>query len=307
MKIKLIDVDSHGMPNLALLKLSAWHKAKGDEVGADINNPDRVYISCIFEQNKSKALGMAKFWKTFGCKVEIGGVGVDHTIVLPEEIDRIMPDYSFIPNLDCSVGYTYRACPNKCPWCVVPKQPQDETHRSIYEFWDRNHKKITLLDNNMFADPYCYETFESIIKEKLTLIEHGFDIRLVNDEIAGYLAKLKFEKQLHFAWDDLKLCPEEKVIRGIEILKNAGIKPYRLMFYMLVGYRNPTLSYEDVHRFKKLLEFGVDPFVMLYNNCRDRMLRKFARYVNKRLYKGRWSFYEDLEEIEEEIRRLERL
>ena len=28
----LIDVDSHNFPNLVLMKLSAWHKARGDEV-----------------------------------------------------------------------------------------------------------------------------------------------------------------------------------------------------------------------------------------------------------------------------------
>ncbi len=30
MKIGLIDVDSHNFPNLALMKLSAWHKKRGD-------------------------------------------------------------------------------------------------------------------------------------------------------------------------------------------------------------------------------------------------------------------------------------
>ena len=32
MKVALIDVDSHNFPNLVLMKLSAWHKARGDEV-----------------------------------------------------------------------------------------------------------------------------------------------------------------------------------------------------------------------------------------------------------------------------------
>ena len=32
MKVALIDVDSHNFPNLVLMKLSAWHKACGDEV-----------------------------------------------------------------------------------------------------------------------------------------------------------------------------------------------------------------------------------------------------------------------------------
>lgn len=32
MKVALIDVDSHNFPNLVLMKFSAWHKARGDEV-----------------------------------------------------------------------------------------------------------------------------------------------------------------------------------------------------------------------------------------------------------------------------------
>lgn len=32
MRIGLIDIDGHNFPNLPLMKLSAYHKAKGDSV-----------------------------------------------------------------------------------------------------------------------------------------------------------------------------------------------------------------------------------------------------------------------------------
>lgn len=32
MRIGLFDVDSHNFPNLPLMKLSAWHKSRGDTV-----------------------------------------------------------------------------------------------------------------------------------------------------------------------------------------------------------------------------------------------------------------------------------
>lgn len=32
MKIGLIDVDGHNFPNLALMRISSYHKAKGDDV-----------------------------------------------------------------------------------------------------------------------------------------------------------------------------------------------------------------------------------------------------------------------------------
>lgn len=55
MKIGLIDVDGHNFPNLAQMKLSAYHKLLGDEVerynaGA---NYDRVYMSKVFDTTYS--------------------------------------------------------------------------------------------------------------------------------------------------------------------------------------------------------------------------------------------------------------
>ena len=50
MKIGLIDVDVHNFPNLALMKISAYHKSKGDEVEwfFGFNEYDKVYMSKVF-------------------------------------------------------------------------------------------------------------------------------------------------------------------------------------------------------------------------------------------------------------------
>ena len=51
MKIGLIDVDGHNFPNLALMRISAYHKAKGDQVKwwwTDMFHYDIVYMSKIF-------------------------------------------------------------------------------------------------------------------------------------------------------------------------------------------------------------------------------------------------------------------
>ena len=50
MKIGLIDVDGHNFPNLALMKLSAWHKAQGDTVEWwwGFGEYDRAYMSKVF-------------------------------------------------------------------------------------------------------------------------------------------------------------------------------------------------------------------------------------------------------------------
>lgn len=51
MKIGLIDVDGHNFPNLALMKISAYHKAKGDQVEwcVPLKHYDRVYQSKVFD------------------------------------------------------------------------------------------------------------------------------------------------------------------------------------------------------------------------------------------------------------------
>lgn len=50
MNIGLIDVDGHNFPNLALMKLSAYHKTQGDTVEwySGIEHYDKVYMSKVF-------------------------------------------------------------------------------------------------------------------------------------------------------------------------------------------------------------------------------------------------------------------
>ena len=51
MRIGLIDVDGHNFPNVALMKLSAWHKAQGDDVEWALplfGEYDRIYASKVF-------------------------------------------------------------------------------------------------------------------------------------------------------------------------------------------------------------------------------------------------------------------
>ena len=95
MKINLYtDAPKH---NLALLKLSAYHKHKGDSVS--FNMPilphDYSYASILFEKNK----------KLFFAD-EFGGA-VFPKNKLPDEIEYLKPDYSLM-NIDYSLGYTFR-------------------------------------------------------------------------------------------------------------------------------------------------------------------------------------------------------
>jgi len=104
MIVLLVDVDSK-ISNLALMKISAYHKLLGDTVGFGIENPDKVYISCIFKKNAGQAKGIARYYPD--AEIDIGGSGVDLKKQLPNEIEMIKPDYDLYPST-YSQDYTTR-------------------------------------------------------------------------------------------------------------------------------------------------------------------------------------------------------
>jgi len=291
MKVLLIDADQTDFPNLALMKISAYHKRKGDNVkllgkGKPFQNPDKVYISCVFPKNAPYARGIAKM---FNCPVELGGSGISLKTKLPDEIEHILPDYSLY-GIQFSMGYTSRGCNRNCPWCIVPeKEGKIRNHASIDEFYVQRWKKLRLLDNNFLMSPRWYENLRELIARKIKVdFNQGLDIRLVDQEVAHLLAKCHFtdtkfkEPRLRFSFDLPQI--EHQVIKGIKHLLKAGIKPQHLFFYVLTGY-NTTFE-EDYHRVKLLIDMGVLPFVMKYNERKDdSKLNNLARWINKRYYK----------------------
>lgn len=294
MRIKLIDIDSHGMPNLALMKISAYHKEKGDIVGFDTVNPDKVYISCIFKWNRQKAIQTAKGHELLSnAKIEIGGSGINNE-VLPEEIEHLCPDYELY-NLNYSIGFTSRGCIRKCPFCDVWKREGKIRHSSDLSDFLR-HDKVILLDNNLLAAPNAEKTLVQLRDKKIKVnFNQGFDLRLMTNDYAKLLSEIRFttrkfdKRTIYVAWDNMK--DETEILNGLEILIDNGIKPYSMMCYMLTGY--DTTFEDDMYRFNKLREFKVSPFVMLYNKQGDKKHREFARWVNKRFYK--WKPFYDFE------------
>ena len=301
MKVLLIDADSHnGFPNLALMKLSAWHKSQNNKVdfikGIPTTRPlqtyDKVMISCIFPQNRERVLNYASQFEN----VKIGGSGYDYNIVLDHDIEHILPDYSLY-GLDYSLGFTSRGCIRNCGFCVVPeKEGFIRDHAPISEFLHVEHKKVILLDNNFGASPKWKENLDFLIDHNLKVnFNQGLDIRLMTEEFATYLSQVKYytnsfkTRSLHFAFDDIRLVKEIK--SGIAKLVSVGIKPDHLMFYVLVGY-NSTFE-QDLKRIMMLIDLGVHPYVMLYNQTKEPRLRKLARWVNRMYYQFiEWKEFE---------------
>lgn len=291
-RVGLIDVDSK-IPNLALLKLSAWHKAQGDTILFPYRgeSADRIYASVVFSRNQ----GLARRVRELYPQAEIGGTGWSLDSALPPEVEASRPDYGLY-GIDYGLGFTSRGCPRRCPFCVVPaKEGPIRSVATVADMANPRSNRLILLDNNFLAQPEWRQRMTEIRDHTLTVsFTQGLDIRLIDDESAGALSSIRFsnlkftKSQLHFAFDDPAL--EGAVVRGVKTLALAGIKPYRLAFFVLVGY--DTSFEEDMHRFRVLTALGVDPFIMVYNQTGDPRLRHFARWVNRRLYKScDWESY----------------
>ncbi len=115
MKIGLIDVDSRHFPNLALMRLSAWHKRHGEDVEwwSGFTRYDRVYLSKIFTFTPDFDMVIK------AGEIVTGGTGYQDYRELPPEVEATPPDYSIYPQYPWAVGFLTRGCTRTCPWCVV--------------------------------------------------------------------------------------------------------------------------------------------------------------------------------------------
>ena len=291
MKISLLtDAPKH---NLALMQLSAWHKAKGDEVvlNMPIFPADYTYASVLFEKNRK--LFIADEYGGIGYARD-GNGGFDtffSRTVLSDEVRGCVPDYTLF-NLGYSLGYTYRPCFRGCKFCKVWKiNHPDTSHHSIWEFHNSIFNKICILNNNTFFDPNWKETFEEIWDANLTVVdENGYDLRLLDDEKAEALKKTRFDNKLHFAWDRIK--DEHRIRQGLELLKKYKINNTHI--YVLIGF--DTTQEEDLHRCQILVDYGHDPYIMPYK--RTRKLLDFQRFINTFM----WRKYKTIKEAWEDYR-----
>lgn len=304
MQIGLIDVDGHRFPNLALMRISAYHKARGDEVEwwfGDLKYYDIVYKSKIFSDAYTKdtpdPLNCGKLIK--------GGTGYHIHLVdgkevfdkenhkdLPPEIEKCFPDYSLYPQYDYAVAMTSRGCPNECEFChVAPKEGRCSVKvANVSDFWN-GQKLIVSLDPNLTA---CREKRGLMRQYRETGaridFSQGLDIRLLNDADIEDLNGMRL-KNVHFAWDD----PEKDLAPRFEwYAKNARNKQHGRYgtVYVLTNF-NSTLE-EDLYRIYTLRDLGYNPDVRIYNKPSAPIdIRKLQRWCNNRIIFGKCKKFED--------------
>lgn len=311
MIVRITQIDGK-LPNLALMRISHWHRERGDEVRfmrspfRHLDEPayDRVYASAIFDYSKEH---VARLRAEFPGAI-VGGTAAGSPItvedVLPESSGYSYADY---PRFDGSLGFTQRGCRLSCKFCVVPgKEGKPRSTQTIADIWRGvgHPKHLHLLDNDFFGQP------EDQWKARLAEIRdggfkvcfnQGLNVRLMTPDAARELASVDYRddgfstKRLYTAWDNLK--DEEVFFKGVDILEAAGIKPTHLLAYMLIGFDKKETWERLFRRFNRMVERGIRPYPMVFGERKrtlplgghngrieGRTLMEFQRWAIRKAY-----------------------
>ena len=295
MEIGLMDVDSHNYPNLPLMKISAWHKAQGDNVEfvLPLKHYDKIYVSKVFGNEYSELSSIC----LQANEIVFGGTGFAITVEngkevyhkdrdtnLPYEIEHIYPDYELYGELtkDTAYGFLTRGCPNNCDFCIVSKKEGRCSQKvaDLSEFW-RGQKYIELLDPNILASKERLDLLKQLADSQAWVnFNQGLDALFLTEEVAVALKAIK-KKMVHFAFDYMK--NEKAVLRGLETYKRVtqSKSDSREVVYILTNY-NTTIE-EDLYRVQKVRELGFLPDIRIYRKpTAPQVVKELQRWCNNR-------------------------
>ena len=309
-RIGLIDVDGTGrFPNIALMKISAWHKNNGDSV--EWYDPlfsghfDRVYLSKVFSFTPDyefpiDADEIMKGGSGYCIRLENGKEIFDESknTNLPYEIEHIYPDYSIYPELtqDTAFGFLTRGCPRGCDFCIVGKKEGRCAVKvaDLSEFWN-GQRKIVLCDPNILACKDWRDLLQQLIDSRAEIdFNQGLDIRLMTEEKARLLNQIKI-KEIHFAWD--RYQDKENILPKLKLFASItkhSPQAHKAIVYTIVNF--DTTIEQDLERIYTLRDLGYWPYVMIYDkeHC-QRVYKNMQRWVNNRFIFAKCKRFEDYE------------
>jgi hypothetical protein len=287
-KIGLLDIDGYNFPNLALMKISSYHKSINDDVEwvNSFFHYDIIYQSKVFTFTSDNSTYIS------ADNIIKGGTGYNPLIILDSQIENQHPDYSIYPMYSSAYGFLTRGCPNKCSWCIVPKKEGDIRKESDIDDILQGRKSAILMDNNVLASDWGIKQIERIVKLKVKVdFNQGLDARLIDRPMAKLLSQVRWLSPLRMACDTSSmLTPIKKATR---YLREYNCKPQRYFIYVLVK------EIKDAHKRVKLLDkWGLDPFAQPYIDFsgKDKTTKeqhRFARWVNhKAIFRSvKWENY----------------
>jgi hypothetical protein len=208
-QIRLTQLDGE-LPNLALMKLAAWHREHGDAIHFT-RNPQRglfepdydiVYGSAIFTFSRPQ---VERLRREFPNAI-VGGTGAEdwragsyptveqHLGVASYE----HYDYSLYPNFTASIGFASRGCRLRCGFCVVPlKEGKPKSTNTIADIWrgDPYPKHLHLLDNDFFGNIIAPEMMAELEQSSSTLEELSRKMRALEKQLIA-AGEAEWQKRL---------------------------------------------------------------------------------------------------------------
>ncbi len=296
MRVGLVDVDSHNYPNLPLMKISAWHKAKGDSVvwhqPLFSDHLDKVYMSKVFSFTPDYD------YPIDADEVVKGGSGYCITLEdgkevfhkegdreLPDEIEHIYPDYSLYGIEDTAYGFLTRGCPRGCGFCHVATKEGRNSRKvaDLAEFW-HGQRNIVLNDPNILACKDHMGLLEQLVRSGASVeFNQGIDIRLVNDMNMEFLKQIRLDG-IHFAfdrWQDKDVI--EPKLRAFAEKTGYNRSKGKVMVYILTNY-DTTLE-QDLYRIQLCRELNFSPYPMIYDKANaDPIYRKLQRWCSNYIF-----------------------
>lgn len=282
LKVGLIDVDNFGkvakFPNIALMKISTYHKNKGDQVEwyntlSFLDPYDIVYMSKVFDFSSEPDVYI------YAKEVVKGGCAYDLKNKLPYDMEHCFPDYELYGIKDKAYGFLTRGCPRNCSFCNVTQHQGSVAIKvaDLSEFWN-GQKEIVLLDPNTFACKDWKKITDQLIESKAKIdFTQGVDIRVLNEDKVNALNSMKI-KMIHFAWDNYEFKTYEKLKRYRSKFAFSG---RNMRVYVLVNFN--TTHEQDLERIYKLRELDYDPYVMIFDKRHaPKQTKRVQRWVNNK-------------------------
>ena len=304
--MKIMLVSDSPRPNLALAKIAAFHRARGDmvELAPSMdwalmckgNDPDaHIVASWIFKREN-------------GADVEGGPASLMPDYKLKDGWHEAYPDWQDWPSMkNATMGHLTRGCPNRCPWCVVWRNEAWHAmrehvlwrHVEVSDIW-RGEKHLTIMDANLLALKNGIPPFNITVLRLLSDLattraqvnfEQGLDCRCIDEEIAAALVKIRM-KRIQIACDtDEMIQPAIDACRHIWNAKpTANISCFFFADWRNDGWLESVLRrIEDLHaldhdiNYERHGIYRLSPFVMLWDreNAPQQAL-DLQRWANRR-------------------------
>ena len=290
-------------PPLGLLKISTWHKRKGDDVQIIKDTPhsvnldlfekkercykrlkehyDLIYITSLFTYQAHYVIETIKYYreKFPKARLRVGGImatllpdyikektGIKPHVGLLHGAENCPPDYTLYPGLPYSISFTTRGCPRNCKFCAVKShEPEFKVKQNWPHDIDITKKQIIFWDNNWLASPAFEKDAERLMKfQKVGITRIDFNQGL--DCRLFDEDKIKLLSQLNI--QPLRFafdnCSEDGHIqKTIELAQKYGFKDIRV--YVLYNFddKNDTPEY-FYYRISEINKLGALAYPMRF-------------------------------------------